>query len=64
MKNFIQKHLVISWIITLLLSMYVWSLSGELISYPNSFAVVAGLALAFCWGYFVVGNLVKFTINK
>jgi len=64
MKNFIQKHLVISWIITLLLSMYVWSLSADMISYPNSFAVVAGLALAFCWGYFVVGNLVKFTINK
>jgi hypothetical protein len=44
--------------------MYVWSLSGELISYPNSFAVVAGLALAFFWGYFVIANLVKFTINK
>jgi hypothetical protein len=44
--------------------MYVWSLGGELISYPNDFAVIAGLALAFFWGYFVIGNLVKFTIDK
>ena len=64
MKNFIQKHLVISWIITLLLTVYVWSLSGEMISYPNNFAVVAGLALLFFWGYFVIAKLVKFTINK
>lgn len=64
MINFIKRHLVIAWIITILATHFVWSWCGEMISYPNSFAVVAGLILAFCWGYFVLANLVKFTMNK
>jgi hypothetical protein len=64
MRNFIQRHLVTAWIVTLLLTMYVWSVCGEMISHPNSIAVTAGIVLAYFWGYFVVGKLVKFTINK
>lgn len=64
MINFIKRHLVIAWIVTIISTMYVWSWGAELTSYPNSFAVIAGLALMFFWGYFVLANLVKFTINK
>lgn len=64
MINFIKRHLVIAWIVTIISTHFVCSWCGEMISYPNNFAVVAGLVLAFCWGYFVLANLVKFTINK